>query len=57
MSMSALLKNTPVHESRGILSAPLKCTERGESQYTLELEEANLKRSMHGQIERAASCE
>lgn len=52
--MSQLLKNTPLHESRGFLSALLKCVERGESQYTLELGEANSNTAMLGQIEQVA---
>lgn len=54
VSMSQLLKNTPLHESRSFLSALLKSAERGESQYTLELGEANSNKAMLGQIEQAA---
>lgn len=48
------MKNTPLHESQGILSALLKCAERGESEYTLERGEANSNTAMLGQIEKAA---
>lgn len=46
-------KNTPQHESQGILSALLKNADRGESQYTLELGEANSNTAMLRQTERA----
>ncbi len=47
-------ENTTLHESHGILSALLKSRDRGESQYTFELGEANSNTAMLRQIEQAA---